>query len=675
MRTFQFVSVKLTLCLVLGILLGYFLDTKPLSIAVFLALALLLLGWSKAKQQRNGFPLFGIVAALTTILLGILAVSLSNPKNWPQHYSSHDIQTEAVWTVKIIEIQKSTPFSNRYVGKVLAVDTATASGKLLLNFPLDSLHTGLKVDDELIFHGKPTAVKSPLNPHQFDYQDYLKKQGVYHQVWLQPKTIVVLKNPRRTPWGSVSNFRETLITKLKHHDFGTAELGVIQALLLGQRNDISEDTYNDYKNAGAVHILAVSGLHVGILLLILQFLLQPLDAFSKGKQIKSFVVILCLWLFALVAGLSPSIVRAVTMFSFLAYGMNLNRPTNTFNIIALSMFFMLLVRPMLLFEVGFQMSYAAVIAIVWVYPKLQRFWYPKNWLMRKVWQLLSVSIAAQLGVLPLSLFYFHQFPALFFVSNLLIVPFLGLILGTGLLVLTLAYFGILPQFLVTAYDFLISQMNMTIGWVAQQENFLFRDIPFDSVQLVLGYLLVFGLVFTLSKPKFKNLALLLVSIIGFTGYGVYNQWQLNNKEQLVLAHQTRNSILLHQKGDKLNVLTHNVEPTQRIVTDYKIAERIRHVRTDSLRNSYLFGDKSIFIMDSLGICPSQKQVDYLILTQSPKINLERLLDSIQPKTILADGSNYKSYVERWKKTALKRKLPFHYTNEKGAYAFDVISKE
>ena len=108
---------------------------------------------------------------------------------------------------------------------------------------------------------------------------------------------------------------------------------------------------------------------------------------------------------------------------------------------------------------------------------------------------------------------------------------------------------------------------------------------------------------------------------------------------------------------------------------YKIAERIRHVRTDSLRNSYLFGDKSIFIMDSLGIYPTQNQVDYLILTQSPKINLERLLDSIQPKTILADGSNYKSYVERWKKTALKRKLPFHYTNEKGAYAFDVISKE
>jgi len=160
------------------------------------------------------------------------------------------------------------------------------------------------------------------------------------------------------------------------------------------------------------------------------------------------------------------------MFSFIAYAMYLNRPTNTFNIIALSLFFILLIEPLFLFQVGFQMSYAAVFSIAWIYPKLQRFWYPENNFLRKVWQLLSVSVAAQLGVLPISLFYFHQFPALFFIANLIVVPFLGALLGLGILVLVLAVLNTLPQVLVLCYNFLIKTMNWVIKFVGKQEAFV-----------------------------------------------------------------------------------------------------------------------------------------------------------------------------------------------------------
>lgn len=673
MRVFDFISVKLTLCLITGILLGFYFDFSPTAYLIPLVVLFFATGWLFKKQKRNAFPLFGIVAAATTICLGMFTVSLSNPIHSNDHYSI-STKKEKLWHVKVTEILKPTSFSNRYISKVKHVDSDRASGKLLLSFPLDSLFE-LNVDDELFFYGNPKMVNPPLNPYQFDYQGYLQKKGIHHQIQLQPNGIVKSKKASKTLFGLASNFREFLIHRLNQYEFGEEELGVIQALLLGKRDDISDATYNDYKNAGAVHILAVSGLHVGIILLLLQFLLRPLERLPKGKQLKIIVVILLLWVFAFVAGLSPSIIRAVTMFSFLAYGMNLNRPVNQFNIIALSIFFILLINPMFLFEVGFQMSYAAVIAIVWIYPKLQRFWYPESWLVRKTWQLLSVSVAAQLGVLPLSLFYFHQFPALFFISNLVIIPFLGIILGLGILVLLLASLKGLPNFLIVAYNFLIQTMNSVVGWVAKQEGFVFRDIPFDALQLVLGYALIFGLILTLSKPKFKNLALLFMSIIGLTGYGIYNQWKLNNTEQLVLAHQTRNSILLHQKDSQLNVLAQDFESAKQIVTNFKVAERILSANFDSLQNSYKFGDQSIYLMDSLGVYPVKRQLDYLILTQSPKVNLERLLDSLQPKIILADGSNYKSYIDCWKKTALKRKLPFHYTGEKGAYVFDVISKE
>lgn len=675
MRAFDFISLKLAVFLIFGIVLGYYFPVRPILAFAMLLFGLLALGLLISKQKRDSFPLFGIITVITGVALGVFVVSIANPLTSSIHYSKNLDAHNQVWQVKVLEVLKPTSFLERYVAEVSRIDSLNGDGKILLAFSPDSSKPNLKVDDEIIFLGEAQKIHPPLNPHQFNYQDYLEKQGVYHQVRLEKEHLIFSENPSNTLVGIASNFREKLIENLKIHEFDRSELGVIQALLLGKRDDISEATYNDYRNAGAVHILAVSGLHVGILLLILQFVLQPLERLPRGKQLKIFTIILLLWVFAFITGLSPSIVRAVTMFSFLAYGMNLNRPTNTFNIIALSLFFILLVKPMFLFQVGFQMSYAAVIAIVWLYPKLQRLWYPKNLFVRKVWQLLSVSVAAQLGVLPLSLFYFHQFPALFFISNLIVVPFLGLILGTGILVVLLAALNLLPEFLVVAYNAIIKAMNSIVGWIADQEHFLFKDISFDGVQLVLGYLIIFSLLVTWSKTKFKNVAVLCASIICFTGWLIYQELRTSNEQTLILAHQTRNSILVHQNGTTLKVLAYDFESPKKIIKDYSVAERTKVIEFDTLKNSYALGSTSIFVMDSSGVYPTQLKTDHLILTQSPKINLERVIDSIQPQMIIADGSNYRSYVERWKKTCAKRKLPLHYTGEKGAFYFSISPKD
>ncbi len=570
---------------------------------------------------------------------------------------------------------KSNSFSQRYVAQVIAKDNQKCHGKLILSVPIDAMQSKYHVDEELYVSSNVEDIKPPLNPHQFNYKDYLKKLGIFHQIQTDKKSILVLDNPSWTLLGIATNAREHIISKLKQESFGKDELGVIQALLLGERDDISESTYNNYTNAGAVHILAVSGLHVGILLLILQFVLSPLERLPKGKTLKLLLIVLLLWGYAFIAGLSPSIVRAVTMFTFLAYALYLNRPTNSFNIVALSMFFILLIQPLMLFQVGFQMSYAAVLSIVWIYPKLQRFWFPDNFVIRKAWQLLSVSIAAQLGVLPISLFYFHQFPALFFVSNLLVIPFLGLILGMGILTITLALFNLLPSFLVQGYNWVIKTMNTIIGWVAQQEGFIIKDIPFDGFQLILGYLTLIALVVFLSKPRWKTALVLSIGIIALQTWAVWEQYQLSQKENLILLHQTKNTVLLHQTGQNLNIHAHDTSNLNRITTNYSIAERIQSSSSHTLKNNYTIQGKILYIMDSLGIYPETQQLDYVLLTQSPKINLERLLDSIQPKMVLVDGSNYKSYVSRWKKTCVEKEIPFHDTREKGFYIFEMSKNQ
>ena len=648
-----------------GILLGYYVQLHSIWSLGLLIVALIGLAFTKGLKQTS-FP-FDLISFLTAMFLGVFIISIVLPKNQSNHYLNSLPNIEGQLNLKVTRVLKPNDFSYRYYANVQGVEKEPKSGEVILYQSKDSITKQLEVDDEILVHSIIQPIPKPLNPHQFDFKDYLEKQGVYGQVRISGNQFLLLKNPRKTVVGIASNFRSRLIEKLRKQDFREEELSVIQALLLGQRNDISQETYENYRNAGAVHILAVSGLHVGILLLLLQFLLRPLERLAKGRTIKLMLIISLLWSYAFVAGLSPSIVRAVTMFSCLAYALYLNRPSNTFNILAWSIFFILLFKPLFLFQVGFQMSYAAVFAIIWIYPKLQQYWRPRNWLVKNIWQLLSVSVAAQLGVLPISLFYFHQFPALFFISNLVIVPFLGIILGAGILVLGLSYFEVIPSFFVLAYDRLIGLMNNIISWVAQQEAFLFTNIPFDGIQLILGYVITLSLVITCSKPIFKNISIFLGSLVLFSGYLVYTMWSSQTKEQLWLLHQTRNTVLLHQNGTDLNIFSRDNENVEKLIKPYEIAERIKSVRYDSIKNHYKFDSRKVLIVDSLDIYGTAKDPDYVILTQSPKIHLERFLDSLQPQTILADGSNSKNYVIRWKETCRRRKLPFHYTGEKGAY--------
>lgn len=654
---------------VLGIIFGFYIDVNSFLLLIALSVLPIGLFWARAKQKHNGLPFFEALTFLTSFCLGIWVVGISMGKGMPHHYSKKDVTKEKVWHLKVREVLKPNIFSHNYIAQIIASDNEQTTGTILFGLSVDSLTKQLQVDDEFLIHAKPRSIRPPLNPHQFDYKSYLEKQGIVHFIKSNYSSIIKKENAPKTWVGRAANLREKIISKLKKYDFGLEESGVIQALLLGKRDDISENTYDNYKNAGAVHILAVSGLHVGIFLFLLEFLLSPLERLPKGKTVKLLLIVLLLWSFAFVAGLSPSIVRAVSMFSFVAYAMYLNRPTNSFNIIALSMLFILLVKPLFLFQVGFQMSYAAVFSIVWIYPKLQKFWFPENILVRKIWQLLSVSVAAQLGVLPISLFYFHQFPALFFVTNLLVVPFLGLILGFGILVIFLALIDFLPNIIAKGFDWIIRLMNATVGWVAKQESFIIKNIPFDSFQLIWGYLIITALVLFLSKPKWKTMAVFFSGLIIFQVWGIYKQVELHQKETITLAHRSRNTVLLHQLGDSLVIIASDTFNIGNIATDYSIAERIQKMGAVQLKNSYRIGSKRLFVVDSLTVLPIKARPEYLLLTQSSKINLERVLDSVQPKKIFVDGSNYPSLIKKWKATCAQKEIPFHHTGEKGFYTF------
>ncbi len=671
-RLFRFIPIQLTFFLVLGIVFGRVFDIQfnYLSVILIGLFFLLTLSYWLSNKSFSQYLHFNLLTYLLTFFVGISTSFVHNDLNNSRHYT-HFISEGNNIVLIIDKVLKSGNYNDKYEALVVKVNMHSTVGKVLLSVKKDSV-TKLFVDDKIYVSSEFKQVNTPKNPYSFDYSSYLKNKQIYHQIRTSNHKFLHLSKRVFSFKGLAANFRRTINVKLKENGFKGDELGVINALLLGQRQDISPELLQSYAGAGAIHILAVSGLHVGIILLILNFLFAPLERLKNGKFIKLIVVISFLWIFAFIAGMSASVVRAVTMFTAVAIGMQVNRPTNVYNTLIISMFFLLLFHPSFLFDVGFQLSYLAVFFIVWLQPLLVGLWFPNYKIVNFFWKLLTVSIAAQIGILPLSLYYFHQFPSLFFISNLLIIPALGLILGFGVLVIALALLNILPEFMSNGYNFLIHTMNKLISLIASQEDYLFKNISFSLLMLVVSYfLIIFGFRF-FEKRTTKRLFYFLAAILQMQSVFIYEKKVLQSTDEFIVFKKSRNSLIADRKGDNIKIL-HNLDSISFaksiILKNYRIGiGKTKITSIDSIPNSYHFKDKKILIVDSLGVYNIDGfKPQIVLLQQSPKINLLRLIENLKPQLIIADGSNYKTYKKRWQQTCEQKNTPFYDVSQKGAF--------
>ncbi|CAH8288491.1 competence protein ComEC [Mariniflexile fucanivorans] len=678
MRLLNFTIIKLTSCFILGIVIGFGFNI-PLHLSLLLTGSALLLLTTFYFIDRNRLVKtvwFGFFSFVSMVLVGVLVTNLHNEKNNAKHYSyqiSEEKDSLKTITFRIREVLKPGNYYDKYIIDLLAVNDKKVIGKSLLNIQKDSLTKPLKVDAIFISRTAFKDLINPLNPNQFNYKSYLEKKYIYHQIFTTEPSLFKVKSGTQTLFGIANRIRNHINEKLKPYHFKPDEIAIINALILGQRQDISEEVYTSYTNAGAIHILAISGLHIGLILLILQFIFKPITHIKHGKLLNAILLVSVLWSFAIVAGLSASVTRAVTMFSVVAIAKNLNRPTNIYNTLAISMLIILLFKPMFLFDVGFQLSYLAVFAIVAIDPLLYKLWKTTYWLPDKLWHTLTVTVSAQFGIIPLSLYYFHQLPSLFFLSNLVIIPLLGLILGFGILLILLAVLNMLPQFLATGYGYIISLMNEFVGWVSKQEEFLFKDIPFSLLYVFVAYVFIIFLVRFYVKRNFSALKWFLISIIIIQSAIIYTNYN-TSENQFIVFHKSRYTLLGNSLKNSITVASDLdlIEKLKtKIIKDYTVGNHIKTIYEDTLQSVYILNTKKLLVIDSLGIYNIKSfQPDYVLLRQSPKINLNRLIDSIKPKYVIADGSNYKSYVERWEAICKKRKLPFYPTSKKGAFIID-----
>lgn len=673
MLNLNFLPSHFTLFLVLGIVLGYYFEfTIGILIAAVIITVLGLIYFNyRANSTFKQSGIFAIFTAIGFLFIGIINIQIQNPKSQKTHYINNYTSNKQI-VIKIRSILKPSKIYQKYEGQVILIGSIKTKGSILLNIIKQNLEDSLKVDDVILTYNSLQEINKALNPNEFDYRAFLKKKGVYRQIRLKKRDFILLRKGRNSLKGYAYYLRSKINKALKTFNFSASELAIINAIILGQRQDISPDLFESYKNAGAIHILAVSGLHIGIILLLLNLLFKPLEKLKNGKYIKLLLVIFCLWIYAFIAGMSASVIRAVTMFTAITIGWMSNRPSNVKNSLIVSFFFLLLIHPLFLFDVGFQLSYTAVFSIVLIQPLIIKIWKPKWKFAKYFWQLLTVSLAAQLGILPLSLYYFHQFPGLFFLSSLVIIPFLGIIIGFGILVILLALTQILPQFFADIYGFFISSMNNFVNFISLQETFVFHDIYFSLILLITFYLfLVFSIHFSIKQTS-QKLIIVLVTIVVIQVSFIYEKLHDQKLHELIIFHQTKNSILAIKK-QKVISLHHSIGSMEtysnKIINSYLLGMFLqKKVISDTLKNVYRLNHEYLYFVDSLGIYKSLKfSPKIVVLTRSPKINLNRLIQVLHPKVIIADGSNYKNYTQRWEKTCKNKKVIFHNTSKKGAF--------
>jgi len=675
MKILQFPLMKITIWFILGIVFSYNFNPKPTTtfiiIGIFLVPFILTLYLSKRDFIQKIY--FGVATYLLFFQIGCCTQVLHNEFYNEDNYI-HLIKNETDYhSVELVlrEKLKGTASINKYIGLVKRLDNKECSGKMLVQIPKALVNSGIQIGSKIQIIGKVISNKKSLNPNQFDYGKYLTNKSIFAQIYANTNSIKISDKIDRNIWYYSDHLRNKIMANLEKNNFSKDELQVVTALILGQQQDISKEILKDYQYAGAIHILSVSGLHVGFILLFITFLLKPLPKNKLGNTTRLFTLIIGLWGFALLAGLSPSVVRSVTMFSFVAVGMYLKRSTNIFHTLLVSMFLILFFQPSFLFDVGFQLSYLSLFFILWLQPLLSNIWTPKNKIVNYFWDILTVSFAAQIGAFPLSIFYFHQFPGLFFITNLIIIPFLILIMGLGVLVMVLAVFNFVPMITMKSLEFCIYFLNKIINWVASFEQFIIKDIPINWQTLFCLYLLIISVVVLFKKPTYLKIVVALFSLLLLQSTQLITRWEIQNQHEWIVFNSWKNTLITERNGNEVAVYG-NDSITNKIASNsslksYLIANNSKVSSTNKIQNLYYFKDKKILVIDSLGIYSKEINPDIIILRQSPKINLERLIEINHPKLIIADASNFKTTIQLWKGICTKKKIPFHATAEKGFY--------
>jgi competence protein ComEC len=607
----------------------------------------------------------GLLMSLILFTAGWIGVISYNELNNRHHFSKSPAQ---YLTVKI---NSEPQFKNGLVRFTASVEqsifdkqTTATSGTLLITLK-DDAAVWLQYGDELLVPATYTTVDPPFNPGEFNYKKYLAHQNIYYQLFLfQGQYKALGRNSGNPLIAYALKLRQQMVLRFKIQLHDPNAIAVASTLILGYKADLSNDILQAYSKTGTIHVLSVSGAHVAIIYLLLQWMLGFLNGYKYGKHLKMTVIILLIWYYAMLSGFSPAVCRAAVMISMVIIGNTFARYINMLNILAISAFLLLLYNPLFITDVGFQLSYLAVVGLIVLQPVVYKWFTFKNKWADKLWALCSVSIAAQVITFPLSAFYFHQFPVYFLVSNLLIIIPTMVIMYSGVCHLLFSWIPVLSTILAWILEKSILVMNKSLVIIENAPFASIGKIWFTLTEHLLAYAFIISLFYFwynkkpwLLKLSIACLFLLCISIS-------LKRYDSANTRSIAFLNLRKNTGIVFKSGNSAVILS-NLASTNKnysySVQPYLDSSKISDARLYTLDNNinvpYLkkqgnliqFYNKRILIFDSgqpYMQLPEKLKTDYLYITGNPQINLQQISGNYDYQTLVIDGSNTGKLIDR-----------------------------
>ncbi len=691
--------VRITLFYILGILLSSKMSVLAIDASFILLLFSLLLvaAFIIAKlfrsYKRRWFT--ALFFYLSVFLFGIF-----NSYNYVNDNSGLSIPEGSVTFIGEIvndPVQTKNAIRLEILTYTESAAEALANFKVLVYLEKSEAGLNLVYGDKIIFESNLKKNNNAGNPAEFDYASYLNRKGIVYATYLNREQWSFLKySPSNKLVAFAKKLRRNLLQKLEKESVFDNTYEVSAAILLGYDFLMDAETEQDFVRAGAMHILCVSGLHVGVIFLIMSFLLNFMKTTIIGKYVRIVLLLLTVWAYAMLTGMSPSVQRAAIMLTFFIVGEASSRIKDSYNTLAASAFAMLLFNPMLVYGVGFQLSYAAVLGIISIYRPVFNLIYFKNIVANYFWSILSVSIAAQIATFPIATHYFHYFPTYFWLVNLFVIPLSFLIIMVGFMFFIVSWIPLLSTVFGGITSFLIFLLNNSVDVVELLPMHGFDNIYMPWAKLILVYLIIltsFHLLFFKRILILKYLVFLVLSLIVFNTIVKYKN--LNRKEVLVFNVKKHN-VVEFVDGKEAVLLTDSVFLEDKKMQDFvlksnhinceiikKMEFNVNTYNTHASKNLLLDGsflgfyDKKLFLLDSQdsllkGQISRKIDVDAVIISGNKSINIEELQKCMRFNKIIISSS-----VSYWKQKLISNKCKdtgiecFNVNNE-GAFIEDLF---
>ncbi len=681
--------VRIVIPFLIGILLQWYLKIEPtlsvplLVISVFISLIISLL------HINIGYTLRWVQGAAINISIIALAMLLTYGKDSRNHadWVGHHYKDSGAVIISLLEPPVTKPKSFKADASIQFVQSNGAwqqvQGELIVYLQKDSAAPPLDYGSKILFIKPLQPIKNSGNPGAFDYARFNLFKGITHQVYLKTGEYKILPASTSSDVTRLLiDIRQYVIGVLQTYITGPEESGVAEALLIGYRNDLDKDLVQAYSNTGVVHIIAISGMHLAMIYGILAILLKWIKPTLRNRILKAVVILSVLWIFALVAGGAASIVRSAVMFTGIVLGDLLNKKGSIYNTLAAAAFVMLCNNPFVLWDVGFQLSFTAVLSIVVFMQPIYKLVFVKNKLMDSLWQLSAVTLSAQVLTSPLIFYYFHQFPLLFMVSNFVAVPLSTIILTLELILIAVSPIAFVAQYAGQACSLFIWLMNTFIRKVDQVPYALYDNVQVNLLQAWLIFLVTTALGCWLLRKWKVGLPIAGLLILTLVAVNKLESYSLVNSSKVVIynipQHHAIDFIYARSNqfvGDAIvasepMLQNFHLKPA-RINFGIQSSELLPVL---SFKHPFIhFNEKKLLVIDKPQKFVSAKKikVDVIVLANNPKIYISNLHKTFDCDQYVFDASNPQWKINLWKKDCDSLHLRHHSTPDKGAFVMEL----